>query len=84
MKADAPSPYLAEHIRVALAAASTAELGVDVQLVAGEIHLSGTVSTSEQRDQLAAVATREAGGLPVRNDVVVVHGAPDGEIEVLE
>lgn len=78
-----PSPYLAQHIRDALAAGSTAELGVDVTVTAHGVHLSGTVASEEQRRELGEVARREAGGLPVQNDVVVVHGEPDTEVEVL-
>ena len=78
-----PSPYLAQHIRDALASGSTAELGVDVVVNASGVFLSGTVTSPEQRDDLAAIAAGEAGGLPVHNDVVVAHGEPDVEVEVL-
>ena len=82
---NAPSdPYLAQHIRDALATDGTAELGVDVQVTATGVFLTGTVSSPEQRDQLAAVAARECGGdLVVHNDVVVQHGEPDVDVEVL-
>lgn len=77
------SPYLAQHIRDAMAAGATAELGIDVTVTATGIDLSGTVASEEQRAELAAIARREAGGLDVRNDIVVVHGAPDTDVEVL-
>jgi osmotically-inducible protein OsmY len=83
MSGSEPSPYLAQHIRDALASGATAELGVDVQVAANAVFLSGTVSSPEQRDQLAEIAAAEAGGLPVHNDVVVTHGEPDVDVEVL-
>ena len=77
-----PDPYLAQHIRDALATDGTAELGVDVQVTASGVYLTGTVSSPEQREQLAAVAARESGDLAVHNDVVVQHGEPDVDVEV--
>ena len=77
------SPYLAQHIRDAMASGSTAELGIDVVVTAAGVHLSGTVASEEQRAELGAVAQREAGGMAVHNDVVVFHGAPDTDVEVL-
>lgn len=77
------SPYLAQHIRDALANGSTAELGVDVNVTSAGVYLSGTVASDEQRAELAAIAAREAEGLPVHNDVVVVHGVPDTDVEVI-
>ena len=78
-----PSPYLAQHIRDALARGSTAELGVDVSVTAAGVYLAGTVASEEQRDELATIAGNEAPGLAVHNDVVVVHGAPDTDVEVI-
>lgn len=77
------SPYLAQHIRDALAAGSTAELGVDVAVTPSGVFLTGAVASVEQRDELGVIAARESGGLAVHNDVVVVHGEPDVEVEVL-
>jgi osmotically-inducible protein OsmY len=77
------SPYLAQHIRDALASGSTAELGVDVEVTPTGVFLSGTVASPEQRDALSSIAGRESGGLAVHNDVVVVHGDPDVDVEVL-
>lgn len=78
-----PSPYLGQHIRDALATGGTAELGVDVQVTPGGVYLTGSVASAEQREELGLVAAREAGGLIVHNDVVVAHGEPDVDIEVL-
>jgi osmotically-inducible protein OsmY len=75
--------YLAQHIRDALAAGSTAELGVDVHVTPAGVFLSGTVTSEEQRAEIAEIAVRESGGLDVHNDVVVAHGEPDVEVEVL-
>jgi osmotically-inducible protein OsmY len=77
------SPYLAQHIRDAMAAGATAELGVDVTVTATGVYLAGTVASEEQRAELASIAAREAGDLQVHNDLVVVHGPPDVEVEVL-
>ena len=79
-----PDPYLAQHIRDALATEGTAELGVDVQVTPSGVYLTGTVVSPEQRDSLAVVAAREAGGLAVHNDGVVMHGEPDVDVEVLQ
>jgi osmotically-inducible protein OsmY len=79
-----PSPYLAQHIRDALASGGTAELGVDVDVTPSGVFLSGTVASPEQRDKCAAVAGREAGGMAVHNDVVVQRGEPDVDVEVLQ
>jgi osmotically-inducible protein OsmY len=77
------SPYLGQHIRDALAEGATAELGIDVQVNHHGVFLAGTVTSSEQRDRLAAIAARASGGLTVHNGVVVVHGQPDVDVEVL-
>ena len=75
--------YLAQRIHEALAEGPTAELGVEVRLTDTEVTLAGTVGTEEQRAQLADIAGSMAGERTVRNDVVVVHGAPDLEPEAL-
>lgn len=77
------SPYLAQHIRDALASGGTAELGIDVAVTAHGVFLSGAVASEEQRAGIADIASRESGGLPVHNDVVVMHGEPDNDVEVL-
>jgi osmotically-inducible protein OsmY len=77
------SPYLAEHVRDALAASSTAELGVDVAVTSGGVYLTGTVGSDGHRDEVARVAADAAEGLPVHNDVVVIHADPDNDVEVL-
>jgi len=76
------SPYLSQHIHDALALGSTAELAIDVHVTPSGVFLSGSVASEEQRAEVAAIAAQESG-LPVQNDVVVLHGEPDVEIEVL-
>ena len=83
MSTSEQSPYLAQHIRDALAAGSTAELGVDVVVNGNGVFLNGTVASPEQRDEVATIAAAEAGGLEVHNDVVVAHGEPDVDVEML-
>ena len=78
-----PPVYLAQRIHEALAMGPTAELGIDVSVGPGGVVLNGTVGTDEQRAQLEEIARSVSGDLEVRNDVVVVHGRPDTEPEVL-
>lgn len=80
---DEPGVYLAQRIHEALATGPTAELGIEVTVGTSGVILAGTVGTEEQRAHLAEIAAVEAGDLPVRNDVVVVHGHPDPEPEPL-
>lgn len=75
--------YLAQHIRDALAGDEIAELGIDVQVTPSGVFLSGTVASPEQCEEIVAVATREAGGAIVHDDLVVVDGPPITEPEVL-
>mgnify|MGYP000277029422 CR=1 FL=1 len=54
-----PSPYLAQHIRDALASGSTAELGVDVRVTPTGVYLSGVVASPAAR---CAAIKRQCGG----------------------
>ena len=80
---DEPPVYLAERIHEALATGPTAELGIEVSVGPAGVILGGMVGTQEQRAQLHEIAAAVAGDVPVRNDVVVVHGRPDPEPEAL-
>lgn len=80
---DEPPQYLAQRIHEALATGPTAELGVEVKVTPAGVVLRGTVGTEEQRAHLAEIAAEHADGLPIRNDVAVVHGRPDHESEPL-
>jgi osmotically-inducible protein OsmY len=77
------SPYLVEHVRVALASSPTAELGVDVAVTGGGVYLTGTVASDEHRLEVERVAAEAAEGLVVHNDLVVLHAGPDNDVEVL-
>ena len=79
----AHSPYLAQHVRSALAAEATAELGVDVAVAGSGVYLTGTVATEEHRAEIGRVAEAAAEGMAVHNDITVVHADPDPEVEVL-
>lgn len=82
-RTETQSPYLAQHIHDAFAVGGTAELAVDVQVTTTGVFLSGTVASEEQRERLGVIAARESGGLDVHNEVVVVHGQPDVDVEVI-
>ena len=83
MSTEEPHVYLAQRIHEAIATGATAELGIEVTVGSAGVLLAGTVGTEEQRVALATIAESVAGELPVRNDVVVVHGRPDPDPEVL-
>jgi osmotically-inducible protein OsmY len=79
---DQPTEYLVAHIQEALAADhDVSELGVRVSLVAGRVFLTGSVSSTEQRDRAGAVAADVAGGIEICNDLEVpqVTGEPTTE-----
>ena len=80
---EAHSPYLAQHVRAALAEGETAELGVDVAVAGSGVYLTGTVASDGHRAEIGRVAEAAAEGLAVHNDIVVVHADPDPEVEVL-
>jgi len=82
-EAEAHSPYLAQHVRAALAEGETAELGVDVAVAGSGVYLTGTVASDAHRAEIGRVAEAAAEGLAVHNDIVVVHADPDPEVEVL-
>lgn len=80
---DGHSLYLVEHVRAALASSATAELGVEVRVTGGGVYLTGTVASDEHSLDVERVAAEAAEGLPVHNDLVVVHAGPDNDVEVL-
>jgi osmotically-inducible protein OsmY len=72
--AEPPPDYVVAHIQDALASdGGVAELGVGVAVADGQVVLTGTVSSAEQRERAAAVATAHAGGLPICNDLEVLQ-----------
>ena len=79
-----PAPYVAEHVREALATdGRTTALGIDVTVTPDAVYLAGTVGSPEQRDELTTVAHEVVPDRPVRNDVAVVTGDPDPDVEEL-
>ena len=77
---DEPVEYVAEHLREALASdPRVSELGLDVLIRGGELHVVGTVSTEERRQAVGEVAREVAPGESVRNETTVAeYGAESG------
>lgn len=71
MTGDAPE-YLVERVRHAITTdGRTTEQGIDVRVVGDDVHLAGTVASTERRDAVGEVATEAAGGRRVHNHVQV-------------
>ncbi|MFF3325610.1 BON domain-containing protein [Streptomyces sp. NPDC002889] len=70
--------YRVAHLQERLAGEEIAELGVRVELRAGAVFLSGTVSTTACREEILRIATAELAGLAVREDLLIASStAPD-------
>jgi osmotically-inducible protein OsmY len=79
---DEPVEYVAEHLRIALAEdPRVSELGLDVSVRNGELHVGGTVSTEERRQAVADVAREIAPGATVRNETTVVEYGNEAGME---
>jgi osmotically-inducible protein OsmY len=66
------SDYLLARVREALSTDDrTNELGIEVTVAGGKVHLSGTVPTAQRRDAIGVVAAEVLGDQPVINDVTV-------------
>ena len=79
-----PDEYTAEHLREALAEdPRVSELGLDVSIRRGEIHVTGTVSTEERREGVDHVAEDVAPGATVRNETTVITYGGDAAMESL-
>jgi len=66
--------YVAEHVRQAITTdPRTIEQGIDVRVVGEEVYVSGTVTSTERRDAITAVAAEAAGGKRVHNEVEVAE-----------
>jgi osmotically-inducible protein OsmY len=61
----------------------TAEPGVRVEVRDGVVHLTGAVASEERRGQLVRTAGAEAGGLPVRDELLVPGVRPPATAEDL-
>jgi hypothetical protein len=64
-----PPEYVVEHIRAALAD-EVGELGVQVDLTAAGVFLTGDVASVEQRDAVATAASRIVPDQPIHNQTV--------------
>ena len=81
---DEPVEYVAEHLREALASdPRVSELGLDVLIRGGELHVVGTVSTEERRRAVGDVAREIAPGATVRNETTVIDYGGEAGMERL-
>lgn len=72
MAATEPPQYVAQRVREAIAQdPAISELGVQVDIVAGKLFLTGTVATEERRAAIAEVARGTAPDLEIHNNTVV-------------
>jgi hypothetical protein len=71
--------YRIERLRHRLAHGETAELGLRIEARAHAVFVSGTVSTSECRDEIVRLVQEELAGLPVRLDVTVAPAPADAK-----
>ena len=64
--------YVEARVREALATDErTNELGIEVTVAGGKVHLSGTTATPERKQAITAVARDVLGDRDVVNDVTV-------------
>jgi osmotically-inducible protein OsmY len=79
-----PDPYLAAHVREALANdPRVSELGVEVEIDANAVILSGTVTSPEQREAASEVAHDLVPDHQVRNETVVNDLTEPTQTEVI-
>lgn len=79
-----PDEYVVQHLREALAQdPRVSELGLDVVVRGGALHVTGVVSTEERRAAVADVAAHIAPDWTVLNDTTVVRYAGEASVEVL-
>ena len=77
-EADAPSPYVAEHIREELLRhPDVGELDVHVTVDGARVVVTGHVSTSQRRDAITRVLAVQLPGYDVRNETTVAE-YPEG------
>jgi osmotically-inducible protein OsmY len=85
--ADEPTdldPYLAEHVREALAQdARVGELGVEVEISDETVILSGTLTTPERQEAATAVVHDLLPDHHVRNEIAVTDHPESTEVEHL-
>jgi hypothetical protein len=84
MKRPEASEYRIERLRDRLAGDEISELGVQIDMRGGYVHLWGTVSTAACRTEILRIAETELGGLPVRADLTVACATAPERPEELE
>jgi ribosome recycling factor len=79
-----PEEYVVLHVREALAQdGRVSELGLEVSVRGGVLHITGPVSTEERRAAVAEVAGEIAPELTVANETHVMRYSGDASVEVL-
>jgi osmotically-inducible protein OsmY len=79
-----PEPYLAEHVRDALAQdPRLSELHVDITTTPGKVFLTGTVGSEERRTHLTGVVQKLLPDREVVNHTTVEAPAGGPEMEKL-
>ena len=79
-----PEPYLAEHVRDALARdPRLSELHVDVTITSGKVVLTGMVGSEERRAHLTTVAKEVLPDREVVNDTTIEAPAAGPDVEKL-
>ncbi|GGT37585.1 BON domain-containing protein [Streptomyces kurssanovii] len=84
MKEPEASEYRIARLRERLADEEISELGVQIDMRGGYVHLWGTVSTTACRSEILRIAETELGGLPVRADLTVACATAPERPEELE
>jgi osmotically-inducible protein OsmY len=76
--------YLIAHLQQTLADdPRTEELGIDVTVAGDTVVLSGTVTTSQRREAVAAVAREALAEHKVRNEITVADLTEPADMERL-
>ncbi|MFE0455858.1 hypothetical protein ACFW2D_32215 [Streptomyces sp. NPDC058914] len=75
--------YRVAHLRDRLAAEELGELGVQAEVRAGSIVVTGTVPSTQCRETLLRTVQEELAGLAVHTDVVVAETASPDHAEDL-
>ncbi|WP_318211726.1 MULTISPECIES: hypothetical protein [unclassified Streptomyces] len=75
--------YQIARFRARLAREDVAELGVRIEVRGATFLLTGTVPTSDVRDEILRIADAELTGIPVRADLLVACADPPQRPEEL-
>ncbi|MFI2367841.1 BON domain-containing protein [Streptomyces sp. NPDC018833] len=78
------SEYRIARLRERLAEEDIAELGVQIDMRGGYVHLNGTVASAACRTEILRIAEAELGGLPVRADLMIAGATAPESPEELE